>query len=124
MSGCVGWFRAWRNRRMRRNSQYRLTLRFERTTCGRRQFIVRFHVLIKPVSIDDQLIAKDLVVGTEPNAVALRLREGERELIEVESRAQTAGRPDTPIGQVEIGVCRGQSVSKIWCRCEFSPTRI
>src|SRR4029077_14686845 len=71
MSGCVGWFRAWRNRRMRRNSQYRLTLRFERTTCGRRQFIARFPVLIKPVSIDDHLIAKDLVVGTEPNAVAL-----------------------------------------------------
>src|SRR5438552_5965192 len=33
---CVGWFRARRNRRMRRNSQYRLTLRFERTSCWRR----------------------------------------------------------------------------------------
>src|SRR5439155_1032193 len=63
VGGCVGWFRAWRNRRMRRNSQYRLTLRFERTGCRRRQFVMRFHVLIKPVSIDDHLIAEDLVVS-------------------------------------------------------------
>src|SRR5438270_1251567 len=29
VGGCVGWLRAWRNRRIRRNSQYRLTLRLE-----------------------------------------------------------------------------------------------
>src|SRR2546421_483531 len=49
VGGCVGWFRAWRNRRMRRNSQYGLTLRFERTACRRRQFVMRFHVLIKGI---------------------------------------------------------------------------
>jgi len=32
----IGWFRAWRNRRMRRKCPYRLTLRFERTSCWRR----------------------------------------------------------------------------------------
>src|SRR5206468_302634 len=61
---CVGWFRARRNRRMRRNSQYRLTLRFERTSCWRRQFVVRRHVLVKAICIDDHLIAEDLVVTT------------------------------------------------------------
>ena len=85
---------------------------------------MRFHVLIKPVSIDDHLIAKDLVVGTEINAVALRLREGKRELIEIKARAQTAERPDTGTGIVEIPVCRGQPVRKIWRAREFSPAWI
>src|SRR5882757_8657454 len=109
---------------MRRNSQYRLTLRFERTACGRRQFIMRVHVLIKAIGIDDHLIAEDLVVSTQPHPVTLRLGQGEREQIEIKAGTQTAGRPDTAISIVEIPVCWGQSVSEIWCRCEFSPTRI
>src|SRR5437879_2003108 len=124
MSRCVGWFRAWRNRRMRRNSQYRLTLRFERTACGRRQFIMRVHVLIKGICIGDHLIAEDLMVSTDPCSIALRFRQGEREQIEIKAGTQTAGRPDTAISIVEIPVRRGQAVSEIWCRCEFSPTRI
>jgi len=48
------------------NSQYRLTLRFERTGCGRRQFIVRVHVLIKGNRHRRHLIAEDLMVSTDP----------------------------------------------------------
>jgi hypothetical protein len=68
---CVGWLRAWRDRRIRRNSQYGLTLRLERAGCRSCQFVVRFHVLIKAVRIDDHLIAKDLVVTTQPHPIAL-----------------------------------------------------
>src|SRR4029077_5944513 len=71
MSGRVRWFRAWRNRRMRRNSQYRLTLCLERSGPGTRQFIVRVHPLIKAVRIGDHLIAKDLVVTAQPHPIAL-----------------------------------------------------
>src|SRR6266581_8240087 len=85
---------------------------------------MRFYVLIKPVSIHDHLIAKDLMVATEINAVTLRLRERERELIEVEARELTGGRPDTRIRVIEIRACRSQSVSTRRCTRKFSPSRI
>src|SRR5438034_10310985 len=124
MSGRVGWFRAWRNRRMRWNSQYGLTLCLKRAGGWRRQFIMRRHVLVKAICIDDHLIAEDLVVTTQPHPITLRFRERGREQIEIKAGTQTAGRPDTVISIVEIPVCRGQPVSKIGCRCEFGPTRI
>src|SRR5262249_6326412 len=83
----VRWLCAWRNRRMRRNSQYCLTLCLERTGCRRCQFIVCCHVLIKAVCIEDHLVAKDLVVTTQPQPITLRFRERGREQIEIKAGA-------------------------------------
>ena len=62
--------------RARRNGENGLTLGLKWAGGGRRQLIVRFHVLIKHVGVENHLIPEDLAVGTEVTAVALRLREG------------------------------------------------
>src|SRR5947207_14460887 len=47
VGGCVGWLRAWRNWRMRRNGQCGLSQELEGTTCWSCQSVVRLHVLIE-----------------------------------------------------------------------------
>src|SRR5256885_16882291 len=64
------------------------------------------------------------MVGTDISAVALRLREGERELIEVEAREYTGGRADTMCGIVQLRACRGRSFSEIGRPGTFTPPRI
>ena len=43
------------------------------------------YVLIKQIRVSDELIAPDLVLGVHETAVSLRIREGERELVIIES---------------------------------------
>ena len=42
------------------------------------------YVLIKQIRVSDELIAPDLVLGVHETAVSLRIRKGERELVEIE----------------------------------------
>src|SRR5205814_1435857 len=67
-----------------------------------RQLIVRLYVLIHSVGVDDEFIAKDLVVHRDVTAVALGRRKREREFIEVKAvRARS-----WPAGPVEISAGR------------------
>src|SRR5438552_5060805 len=75
MGWCVRGLRAGRNRCLRRYGKRGLAFRLKGAASRRRQFVMRFHVLIKKVAIDDHLISQDLMFSMEITAVTLLLRE-------------------------------------------------
>src|SRR2546423_1772463 len=85
---------------------------------------MRFYVLIKPVSIHDHLIAKDLMVATEINAEAPRPGKREQKLIKVKARELTGARPNPRIRIKKTPACRAHPFEKIWSRCKSTPPRI
>src|SRR4030095_4619044 len=78
---------------MWRDGQRDLTSRLERTGGRGRQFIMRRRILVIHVTVNDQLIAKPLVIEGHKSTIVFNLWIGARELVVVEE-----GRPGSGIG--------------------------
>src|SRR5215470_5735886 len=64
------------------------------------------HILVKQVTVNDELIAKDLMIERHNAAIAFRIRERAREEIEIEK--------GTPPRRIKILIGRPKAVAQDW----------